>query len=447
MKRNFFRLLAIAATALSVSVLANAQDGAFNAYSPYSVFGVGDISRSGSAFSRQMGGVGVALRNRRFINYNNPAAISCRDSLSFMANFGIQQNNEVYKQNSESGVIKSADNQFNISDIVMSFPIWRSSAFMVGVNPFSNVGYDFSSIETNPEIIGVTNNITNDSYGQGGLYELFVGAGVTFWKKLSLGAQLNYYFGNIDKTTNMIFSDSSYRSMYGGYNLQMNAVTGKFGLQYEQKLAGNVSMVLGATYRMKTGLRGTLKEYRYASLSSVTDTLVNNIDTLSRGSSGLSLGDELGVGISFKGGERWMAEFDYLRSDWSSCGFDSRFGLNSIGSAGRFSACASQSFRAGFEFVPNRNDVRYYHKRIAYRGGLYYEQNYYRMDGNIITSKGVTFGVTLPILKHYNHNGLTLGMDVGQRGSRKNGMVSETYACFVIGIDIHDIWFQKIRYQ
>lgn len=433
--------------ALVVPVLADAQDGAFSAYSPYSVYGIGDLNRSGSAFSRQMGGVGVALRNKRFINYNNPASITARDSLSFMANFGVQQNNEVYRQDGEGGLVKSANNQFNISDMVMSFPIWRSSAFMVGINPFSNVGYDFSSIETNPEIIGYTNNITNDSYGQGGIFELFVGAGVTFWKRLSIGAQLNYYFGNIDKTTNMIFTDASYRSMYGGYNLQLNGITGKFGLQYEQKLGGNVSMVLGATYRMKTGLRGTLREYRYASLSSVTDTLVNNIENLSKKGSSLSLGDEIGAGISIKGGERWMAEFDYLRSDWSNTGFDSKFGLNSIGSAGRFTGRVSQSFRAGFEFVPNRNDVRYYFKRVAYRGGLYYEQNYYQLAGNMVTSKGVTFGVTLPILKHYNHNGLTLGMDIGQRGSRKNGMVSETYACFVIGIDIHDIWFQKIRYQ
>lgn len=447
MKKEFFRLISTAVMALFFSVLAVAQDGAFSAYSPYSVYGIGDLYHTGSAFSRQMGGVGVALRNRRFINYTNPAAVTCRDTLSFMANFGAIQNNVVYRQDGADGVIKSANNQFNISDIVMSFPIWRSSAFMIGVNPFSNVGYDFSSIETDPEIIGYTNNITNDSFGKGGLFELFVGAGATFWKCLSVGAQFNYYFGNIDKTTNMIFTDASYRSMYGGYNLQLNGITGKFGLQYEQKLGGNVSMVLGATYRMKTGLRGTLKEYRYASLSNVTDTLVNNIDTLTRKSSALSLGDEIAVGVSIKGGERWMAEFDYVRSDWSKTGFDSKFGLNSIGSSGRFTGRVSQSFRAGFEFTPNRNDVRYYYKRIAYRAGLYYEQNYYQLAGHTVTSKGVTFGVTLPVLKHYNHNGLTLGMDIGQRGSRKNGMVSETYACFVVGIDIHDIWFQKIRYQ
>jgi hypothetical protein len=107
-----------------------------------------------------------------------------------MADFGLQQSNNIYKQ----GDIKSAHNTFNIYDFVMTFPIWRSSAFMVGITPYSDVGYDFSSIEKNPEIIGNTGNISYDSYGTGGLYQVFVGAGVTFWKSLSLGAEWIYYF-------------------------------------------------------------------------------------------------------------------------------------------------------------------------------------------------------------------------------------------------------------
>ena len=88
----------------------------------------------------------------------------------------------------------------------MSFPIYRSSAFMVGITPFSDVGYDFSSIETDPDIIGNTGNISYDSFGSGSVYQMFVGAGVTFWKKLSIGADAIYYFGNLDKVTNMRYS-------------------------------------------------------------------------------------------------------------------------------------------------------------------------------------------------------------------------------------------------
>ena len=181
MKKNIYIIVAM----LLLSICSYAQEGAHSSYSPYSIYGIGDIMTEGTAFNKGMGGVGVATRNKRFINYMNPASITARDSLSFMADFGLEQKNTLYRQ----GNVKSGNNTFNIYDFVMSFPIYRSSAFMVGVTPFSDVGYDFSSIEKNPEIIGNTGNISYDSYGTGGIYQLFIGAGVTFWDRLALRAE------------------------------------------------------------------------------------------------------------------------------------------------------------------------------------------------------------------------------------------------------------------
>ena len=424
---------------LIISVCVSAQDGTYGAYSPYSIYGIGDISQEGTAFNKSMGGVGLATRNRRFINYLNPAAVTARDSLSFMADFGLQQSNKVYRQ----GDLRSAHNTFNIYDFVMSFPIYRSSAFMVGITPFSDVGYDFSSIETDPNIIGQTGNISYDSYGTGSVYQVFAGAGVTLWKRLSLGAEAIYYFGNIDKVTNMDYSNSSYRSVNSGNDLMVRGTTGKFGLQYEQKLGGDVSMIIGATYRLSTSLKGTALNYRYANQDSVTDTLKNESVDLRK--AGLKFADELGVGISFKGGEKWSAEFNYLRSDWRNSGFDSAGGFSVKSDTETFSSAVSQSFRAGFEIVPNRNDIRYYMRRCAYRAGVYYDQAYYKLNGNNVNSMGVTLGVTLPVFRLYN--GLTLGVDLGQRASTRNNMIRERYATFVVGFNIHDIWFQKVQYK
>ena len=424
---------------LIISVCVSAQDGTYGAYSPYSIYGIGDISQEGTAFNKSMGGVGLATRNRRFINYLNPAAVTARDSLSFMADFGLQQSNKVYRQ----GDLRSAHNTFNIYNFVMSFPIYRSSAFMVGITPFSDVGYDFSSIETDQNIIGNTGNISYDSYGTGSVYQVFAGAGVTLWKRLSLGAEAIYYFGNIDKVTNMDYSNSSYRSINSGSDLMVRGTTGKFGLQYEQKLGGDVSMIIGATYRLSTSLKGTALNYRYANQDSVTDTLKNESTDLRK--AGLRFADELGVGISFKGGEKWSAEFNYLRSDWRNSGFDSASGFSVKSDTETFSSTVSQSFRAGFEIVPNRNDIRYYLRRCAYRAGVYYDQSYYKLNGNNVNSMGVTLGVTLPVFRLYN--GLTLGVDLGQRASTRNNMIRERYATFVIGFNIHDIWFQKVQYK
>ena len=434
MKKNIYIIVAM----LLMSVCSYAQEGAHSSYSPYSIYGIGDVMSEGTAFNKGMGGVGVATRNKRFINYMNPASVTARDSLSFMADFGLEQKNTFYRQ----GDVKSGNNTFNIYDFVMSFPIYKSSAFMVGVTPFSDVGYDFSSIEKNPEIIGNTGNISYDSYGTGGIYQLFVGAGVTFWDKLSVGAQAIYYLGNIDKITNMNYSNSSYRSLNSGNELSISAFTGKFGLQYEQKLGGDVSMIIGATYRLGTGMKGYATEYRYANLASLSDTLRYNVDTLA--GAGVRIADEIGVGIAIRKGDKWTAEFNYLRSDWTKSGFERSRGFSVDGDS-KFTSTVSQSFRAGFEIVPNRNDIRYYLKKCAYRAGVYYDQSYYKLDGNNVNSLGFTLGITLPVFRLYN--GLSLGVDVGQRASVKNNMIRERYAKFVIGFNIHDLWFRKVQYQ
>ena len=423
---------------LVMGVCVSAQDGTYGAYSPYSIFGIGDISKQGTAFNKSMGGVGVATRNRRFINYMNPAALTARDTLSFMADFGLSQKNTVYKQ----GKLRSANNTFNIYDFMMSFPIWRSSAFAVGITPFSDVGYDFSHIEENTEIIGQTNNITYDSYGNGSIYQAFIGAGVTLWKRLSLGAEFIYYFGNIDKVTNMIYSDASYRSINSGSELSIRGLTGKFGLQYEQNLGGDVSMVVGATYRLGTDMKGYAVNYRYAVQSSVSDTLSYSNAVL--GGEKMRIADELGVGVSVRGSEKWSAEFNYIRSDWTNTGIDTAPGFSVKGDMD-FKAAVSQSFRAGFEIVPNRNDIRYYMRRCAYRAGVYYDQEYYKVNGYGINTYGITLGVTLPVFRWYN--GLTLGVDLGQRSMNRNDLIRERYVMFNIGFNIHDIWFQKPRYN
>lgn len=449
MKVNF-KVLFSSVLLLFVSMCAFAQSGAHNAYSPYSVYGIGDISRDGTAFNKGMGGIGIATRNRRYVNYLNPAAVTARDSLSFMADFGVTENNKVFNQEIGGQMCKSANNTFNISDFVISFPLWRTSAMCVGIAPFSDVGYDFSSIETNPEIIGHTGNISYQSYGQGGTYQLFASAGATFWKRLSVGAEFIYYFGTIDKVSNTVFTESSYRAINSGYTMQLRGATGKFGLQYEQRLGSDMFLTFGATYRLRTNLRGYVNNYNYAVASEISDTLANNVDTLKFASKGdrLRFGDELGVGISLRAGENWLVEFDYLRSNWKtgSTNFDTYNGMAVASATAKFTGRASQSFRAGFEYTPNRNDIRYYMKRVTYRGGLYLDQQYYALNGKSVDALGITLGITLPVFRWYN--GFTIGLDFGRKGNLKDKtMVGEHYATIFVGMNLHDIWFQKARYN
>ena len=62
-----------------------------------------------------------------------------------------------------------------------------------------------------------------------------------------------------------------------------------------------------------------------------------------------------------------------------------------------------------------------------------------------MASTGITLGITFPVFTYYN--GISLGLDMGQRASIRNNMVRERYVNFSIGINIHDIWCQKPRYE
>ena len=146
---------------------ASAQEEAYNAYSPYSMFGIGDLSKQGTAWNKSMGGVGIASRNKKYINILNPAAVTAREAKEFKADFGLAQGNRIYRQ----GDFKSANNTFNIYDFVISFPVYKSIAMYAGFTPYSDC-----------ELIdGLGSNATNTSSERGNMnYNMDPG-----WSKIS----------------------------------------------------------------------------------------------------------------------------------------------------------------------------------------------------------------------------------------------------------------------
>ena len=57
--------------------------------SPYSSFGVGNLSPRTNGISTAMGGCGYALQNPYYINFKNPASYIAFDSLSFIADLSF----------------------------------------------------------------------------------------------------------------------------------------------------------------------------------------------------------------------------------------------------------------------------------------------------------------------------------------------------------------------
>ena len=439
------KFAAAAALLLFWAGVTRAQDGAYASYTPYSIFGVGDILGQGSAYNGTMGGVGIASRNHRYLNFLNPAAVTARDSLAFMVDFSISQGNKIFRQ----GDMRSAVNTFTVNDCAMSFPLWKKTAMSVGIRPYSSIGYSYGYVYDDPALLGTVGNVAFSASGQGALYEVFSGIGVEPVKNLSLGVEGIYYFGSMEKKNYETFSDASYNGATNGYRLKLNAATAKFGLQYEARIDKENVLCAGATYKLGTDLGGHVESYEFSTGTAASDTLSYKMDTLRNNPGRVKLAGELGVGIAFSHADRWRVELDYTRSDWTQTGMDTfpGFAGNSSPSATRssFSAAVAQTLRAGFEIVPNRNDIRYYHKKMAYRAGAYYRTEYYKIDGHTINDIGITLGATLPVFRWYN--GITLGMEVGQRGMVRDNLIRERYVNFKVGVNLFDIWFQKPRYE
>ncbi|MBO7365119.1 MAG: hypothetical protein J6U28_00290 [Bacteroidales bacterium] len=416
---------------------AKAQDGTYSSYSPYSVFGVGNLSQGGTSYNATMGGVGIAARDHRYLNIVNPASITERDSLSVLADFGLVSDNRLYRQ----GDVKSANNLFNIKDIAASFPLSTRFAISAALMPFSSTGYKFTGRVTDPEIVGNIGNVTYESEGNGGIYQAIFGFAGKVTDNLSVGVQGIYYFGKIEKTSVMNFSGTGFRNRNTGYNVNVNAIAPKFGVQYVHRMQNGIKLTAGATYRMAAAIKGDSEYYKIATMSSISDTLAYSNDKIG---GNVKIADEFGIGFSVRSGDKWMAEVDYTFSDWSGKGIDNTQGFSNLGDV-NFSATASQMLRAGFELVPNRNDVRSNLRRWSYRAGLYYGTDYFKLDGKKVKDCGLTFGVTIPVFRWYN--GLTVGVNLGQRGSYTGNMTREQYAKFSIGFNLHDIWFQKPRYE
>ncbi len=440
LKGRLSKILAVCFSLLAAGLPSHAQDGAYTGFTPYSIFGIGDIYTQGTAYNLGMGGVGIATRNKRFINPVNPAAVTARDSLSFMAEMSVSQNNTLFKQGDKSTV----NNTFNINNITISVPIkYPYAAMLVGITPYSSTGYHYSYILEDPSIVGNTGNAEYRSAGKGGTYQLFAAAGVTLFKRLSLGVEGRTLFGNIAKENVFSFAKSAYSDINSGYKLALRGQSLKAGLQYEQPLGGGLDLGLGATYETAFNLKGTVEDYRISVGAAQNDTLRFTSTDLAK-SGDVRIPETIGAGISLSGSDKWHAEINYSRSDWTKSGMDVAKGFAVKGSSA-FGTRVSQEFRAGFEIVPNRNDIRYYYKKCTYRAGAYYKQAGFEVDGDQIKDMGLTLGISLPVFQYYN--AVTFAVALGQRSSDVGNLIRERYVNFTLGFNFHDMWFRKFTYR
>ena len=199
----------------------SAQESAVNAYSPYTMYGVGELGTHGNAINRTMGGTGVAMRSTQMASMLNPAGYSATLPKSFILEVGIEGNflkNQQRKYNSTSAddytTAENARNIINFREIAIQMPIAKGLGFGFSLTPYGSVGYKMHTFEQSEDIWGTVGGVMYNYQGDGDVTEVKAGLGWEIFRGFSIGLAAKYYWGNIQHN----YSTSIYGDYVGSGN-------------------------------------------------------------------------------------------------------------------------------------------------------------------------------------------------------------------------------------
>lgn len=439
--RDIPAIVAIAISVLFPAKLAAQADVAYDTFSPYSMYAIGNLEPLGGQNSLAMGGIAIGDRNSAYINWVNPAAVTAREEKAFMLDFGVTNKDILFFadastsiEDTDSGRLHSVNNIFNIHHILVSLPIGKSLAFKAGLMPFATTGYQFVSREYADQVLLEMGDVEYQKAGKGGTYQIVLGAGWKIIDNLSIGVDGIYYLGNTIHASGTSFTTNShYRQISRSWSSVSRGLGAKAGVQYTANLKKDLALTLGATYKLGSKMGGDYTDLVTASSSSSVDTIAITIKDID-----YKIPSEIGAGFTLRKTDKWMFGFDYITQDWSKTVFTNSPGID-------VATRRMQQFRLGGEFIPSKYDIRYYSRRITYRAGLYYNQGYIAVNNTPINNYGITFGASFPFNNRFTS--LALSVDLGRTGTLANNLVLENYVKINVGLNLFDTWFHKSLYR
>ena len=395
-KNTLIKLVVIAA--VMIPYASAAQTSSINAFSPYTMYGIGEQNTPGTLPMRSMGGVGVAMRSSGVVNLLNPAAFSAAPQKSFLFNFGLEGQN-YYNSQKVDGMSKStAYNTFNFHDIAFQLPLAKKLGLGFSLTPYSSVGYRTKYTHDYDPSDPVWGNVGRAQYvyqGEGDVTEVKLGVGWELFKNFSLGIAAQYYWGDIDRsfvmTPTPITGDGSYSSTVGTDNYSISSIKGQIGVQWNAILNQKRALTLGAAYDFGGDLNPTVTKNIY-----VGDLYNSSVkgDTTHLA---LVLPRQLSVGAFYQT-SKWTMGVDYVYQDWG--GRNRQTESTGVSGPDRSAFAVAytdtHTIKAGVEYTPNRYDVRNFLKRWSYRAGFRYGTHNQTYNGDKLGQYAVTLASACP---------------------------------------------------
>ena len=176
--KKTFRSLFGAAVLSCLAAGAAAQTSSINAFSPYTMYGIGELSTP-DAFDAFDGRRGGRRAQSGVANMLNPAAFSAAPRKTFLFSFGIEGQNYYNSQSVDNTSKKSAYNTFNFHDIAFQIPIAKKVGLGFSLAPYSSVGYRtqyYREYRPNDPVWGNIGPMQYTYQGEGDLSEVKLGS-------------------------------------------------------------------------------------------------------------------------------------------------------------------------------------------------------------------------------------------------------------------------------
>lgn len=405
---------------LLLAVIGSAVMAQNNTNSPYTRYGYGKLEDPTPANSRAMGGVAYALRDKYHINFANPASYTAVDSVTFIFDGGVSLQNT----NFNNGTLRQNAKNSSFDYITMEFRAAKWMGISLGLLPYSNVGYSLNETQQSTD----NNPLYAMTYtGDGGLHQLYLGAGLKILKNLSVGANISYLWGDINHGLAETFSSSSSMNNYSKTTtVSVKSYKLDLGVQYTATFDKKHAVTLGAVFSPGHDLNNSASVYdqlgndTYGYTASTRDTtLVCGIPTT------------IGAGISYVYDNRLTVALDGLYQNWNDVTYMNK----------KDALCKRAKIALGAEYLPNPIG-RSYFSRIKYRLGAFYSQPYYKIQNvRAATEYGVTggFGLWIPYTRSY----VNLAAQYVRTSGKNSNFLDENTFRICVGVTFNDKWFFK----
>lgn len=455
--------LAVAAM-LVVPVSAMAQTSSINAFSPYSMYGIGELQTPGVVAQRSMGGVGLGMRSSVMVNPLNPAAYSLTPRQGFLFDFGVEGVNFYNRQQKYADgaqtTSRTSYNTFNFHDIAFQMPVARKLGLGFSLTPYSSVGYRtkyYHEYDPSDPVWGNVGRVQYNYEGEGDVTEVKLGLGWEVFKNFSVGVAAQYYWGSIDRTFTMtptaITGEGTYTSSVGLDNYSISSVKGQVGVQWSPVLTQKRILTIGAAFDIGGDLNPEVTKRIY--VGDIYNTTVKGDTTHLK----MVLPRQFSAGIYYQTA-KWAVGVDYVYQNWG----DSNTATEMTGVSGSGDARTSyevaytntSTFKVGVEYTPSRYDVRSFLKRWSYRAGFRYGYHNQTFNGDRLAQYAVTAGFGIPV-KLWAISSIDVGVEYGRRGynvAERVGLVRQQYFKFAVGFTLFagaqengEYWFSRPKYD